>query len=59
MEAANYAVRFDLLIRRWYERKPARKHRGVATKAVAHKLWTRCYHMLHEGTTFDLTRAFG
>ena len=34
MEAANYAVRFDPLIRRWYERKCARKHRVVAIKAV-------------------------
>jgi transposase len=59
MEAANYAVRFDPLIRRWYERKRARKHRVVAVKAVAHKLARACYHMLHEGTTFDLTRAFG
>jgi hypothetical protein len=48
-----------LLIRRWYERKRARKHRVVAIKAVAHKLARACYHMLHEATTFDLTRAFG
>lgn len=59
MEAANYAVRFDPLIRRWYERKRARKHRVVAIKAVAHKLARACYHMLHEGTTFNLARAFG
>lgn len=59
MEAANYAVRFEPLIRRWYERKRARKHHVVAIKAVAHKLARACYHMLHEGTTFDLTRAFG
>jgi transposase len=56
MEAANYAVRCDPLIRRWYERKRARKHRVVVIKAVAHKLARACYHMLHEGTTFDLTR---
>lgn len=59
MEAANYAVRFDPAIHRWYERKRARKHRVVAIKAVAHKLARACYHMLHEGTTFDLSRAFG
>jgi transposase len=59
MEAANYAVRFNPLIRRWYERKQARKHRVVAIKAVAHKLARACYHMLHEGTSFDPTRAFG
>lgn len=59
MEAANYAVRFDPLIRRWYERKRARKHRVVAIKTVAHKLARACYHMLHEDTTFDPARAFG
>ena len=58
MEAANYAVHYDPLIRRWYERKRARKHRVVAIKAVAHKLARACYHMLHEGTPFDPTRAF-
>jgi transposase len=59
MEAANYAVRFHPAIRRWYERKRARKHRVVAIKAVAHKLARACYHMLHEGTSFDPARAFG
>ena len=59
MEAANHAVRYHPSIRRWYERKRARKHRVVAIKAVAHKLARACYHMLHEGTAFDPTRAFG
>lgn len=59
VEAANHAIRFDPLIRRWYDRKRARKHRVVAIKAVAHKLARACYHMLHEGTPFDPTRAFG
>ena len=35
IEAANYAVRYHPSIRRWYERKRARKHRVVAIKAVA------------------------
>ncbi|HET6431254.1 IS110 family transposase [Dyella sp.] len=59
VEAANHAIRFDPLIRRWYDRKRARKHRVVAIKAVAHKLARACYHMLREGTPFDPTRAFG
>ncbi|WP_017461349.1 IS110 family transposase [Dyella ginsengisoli] len=59
VEAANHAIRFDPLIRRWYDRKRARKHRVVAIKAVAHKLARACYHMLHEGTPFDPARAFG
>lgn len=59
VEAANYAVRFNPLIRRWYERKRTRKHRVVAIKAVAHKLARACFHMLREGTPFDPARAFG
>jgi hypothetical protein len=59
VEAANYAAGFDPLIRCWYQRKRARKHRVVAVKAVAHKLARACYRMPHERTMSDLTRAFG
>ncbi|WP_233511150.1 transposase [Dyella psychrodurans] len=58
VEAANYATRYQPAIRRWYERKRARKHRVVAIKAVGHKLARACYYMLREGTTFDPGRAF-
>jgi len=59
IEAANFATRHNTAIKRWYERKRAKKHRVVALKAVAHKLARACYHMLHEGTSFDPLRAFG
>lgn len=59
MKAANDAVRYDPRIWRWYERERARKHGVVAIKAAAHKLARACHHMLHEGTTFDLTLALG
>ncbi|UGB37692.1 IS110 family transposase [Frateuria soli] len=59
MEAANFAIRHHAAIHRWYERKRAKKHRVVALKAVAHKLARACFHMLHEGTAFDVRRAFG
>lgn len=59
IEAANFATRHNTAIKRWYERKRAKKHRVVALKAVAHKLARACYHMLHEGTSFDPGRAFG
>lgn len=59
IEAANFATRHHTAIKRWYERKRAKKHRVVAIKAVAHKLARACYHMLHEGTAFDPARAFG
>jgi transposase len=59
MEAVNYAIRFDPLIRRWYDRKRSRRHRVVALKAVAHKLARACDYVLLDGSTFDTTRAFG
>jgi transposase len=59
MEAANFATRFNPTIRRWYDRKRARRHRVVAIKAVAHKLARACYYLLREGTEFESKRAFG
>lgn len=58
IEAANFAIRFSKPIQRWYERRRAKGHRLVALKAVAHKLARACYHMLREGTDFDIKRAF-
>jgi transposase len=59
VEAANFAIRFNPLAARWYERKRARKHRIVAVKAVAHKLARAAYHVMHDRTPFDAERAFG
>ena len=58
MEAANYAIRFDPDIKRWYQRHKAKKLRLVALKAVAHKLARAGYHLLRDGGTFDVHRAF-
>jgi transposase len=58
-EAATYAVRYEEVIERYYQRKLGRsKHFMVARKAVAHKLARACYHMLREQTRFDVKRAF-
>lgn len=58
IEAANFAVRFEPQINRWYQRNAARKPRLVALKAVAHKLARAGYHLLRDGGTFDVHRAF-
>ena len=58
VEAANFAIRHNERIRRFYDRKKARKNRPVAVKAVAHKLARACYHMLRDQTPFDVKRAF-
>ncbi|MEY6434293.1 IS110 family transposase [Thioalkalicoccus limnaeus] len=58
VEAANFAVRYNPQIKRYYQRKRAKTKAVVATKAVAHKLARACYHILREGSEFDVNRAF-
>jgi transposase len=58
IEAANFAIRFNPLIRSYYQRKQARTKRIVALKAVAHKLGRACYHIIKEDVAFDVVRAF-
>ena len=48
VEAANFALRFNVEAKRFYERKKAKANTAVATKALAHKLARACYHMLKE-----------
>ena len=59
LEAANFAVRYNPTIKRYYQRKRAKTNGVVAIKAVAHKLARACYYMLRDGTDFDVKRAFG
>jgi len=59
IEAANFALRHSAEIRRWYERKKAKKLRVVALKAVAHKLARASYYLMRDGGEFDVKRAFG
>lgn len=58
LEAANFAVRYNPAIKRYYQRKRAKTNGMVAIKTVAHKLARACYYMLREGTDFDVDRAF-
>jgi transposase len=58
IEAANFAVRYDPAIKRFYQRKKTQVHGVVAIKSVAHKLARACYHVMREGVPFDVARAF-
>jgi transposase len=58
VEAANFAVRYNPQIKRYYQRKRAKTKGVVAIKAVAHKLARACYHILRDGSDFDVDRAF-
>ena len=59
MEAAHYATIWDDTIKRYYQRKCKKVPLMVAKKTVANKLTRACYHMLKDGTLFDVKRAFG
>ena len=59
IEAANFATRYSPTIKRWYDRKAAKRRRVIAIKAVAHKLARAGYYLLRDGGTFEAARAFG
>lgn len=59
VEAATFAVRHDQKIKRFYEKKKAKKNGMVAIKAVAHKLARACYHVLKDNVSFNVELAFG
>ena len=58
VEAAHFAVRYNERVRRFYQRKKAKKNGVVAVKAVAHKLARACYHVLKNQVPFEEARAF-
>ena len=58
VEAAHFAVRYSERVRRFYDRKKAKKNGAVATKAVAHKLARACYHVLRDQVPFKEELAF-
>ncbi len=59
VEAAHFAIRYDAVIKRWYQKKCAKALPVVAIKAVAHKLARACYYVMRDGKPFDVSRAFG
>jgi transposase len=59
VEAANFAVRYNPQIQRYYQRKEAKTNSIVATKAVAHKLARACFYILRDQVPFDIKQAFG
>jgi len=58
VEAANFAIRYNDDIKRFYQRKRAKTNKMVAIKTVAHKLARACYYILRDQVEFDLQRAF-
>lgn len=59
VEAANFAIRYNDTVKRFYQRKMAKTHMMIAKKAVAHKLARACFYVLRDQVEFDVDRAFG
>jgi transposase len=59
MEAANFAIRYEPVIQKFYQRKSSKKGSVVARKAIAHKLARATYYVLRDQTPFDVERCFG
>ena len=57
-EAAHFAVRFEPLAQRFYERKKARTNGIIAIRAVARKLARATWMMLKHQTPYDARRMF-
>jgi len=58
VEAANFAVRYNAQIKRFYQRKQAKTNGVVAIKTVAHKLARACYYILRDQVPFEVDKAF-
>jgi transposase len=60
IEAAHFAVRYDAVIQRFYDKNCAKSRlKVIALKAVAHKLARAAFHVMHDDTAFEVHRAFG
>jgi hypothetical protein len=59
MEAAHYSAIWSPEIKRFYQKRQAKRHILIAKKTVANKLARACYHMLSKQEPFDIERAFG
>jgi transposase len=59
VEAANFAIRYNDTVKRYYQRKLAKTQVVVAKKAVAHKLARACFYVLRDQVEFDVDKSFG
>jgi transposase len=59
VEAANFAIRYNETVKRYYQRKLSKTNVIVARKTVAHKLARACFYVLRDQVEFDVNKAFG
>ena len=56
--AANFAKRYDPDCRQWFDRKAAKSHTILATKALACKLAKAAWYLMSQGGHYDAKRMF-
>ena len=59
VEAANFAIRYNITVKSYYQEKLAQTNKTVAIKTVAHKLSRAYFYVLRDQVPFDVRRAFG
>jgi len=59
IEGANFARRYDLQCRCWFDRKAAKTNSILATKALGCKLSKAAWHVMAKRCEFDPNRMFG
>jgi transposase len=59
VEAANFSIRYNETVKRYYQRKLSKTNVIVARKTVAHKLARACFYVLRDQVEFDVNKAFG
>jgi hypothetical protein len=59
IEAANLIRRYDQRAKRWHARKLAKSNNVIAIKALACKLAKAVWHILSEGSLYNVDRLFG
>src|SRR4029453_12253646 len=59
VEAAQFAIRFNPRVQRFYQRKQAKSPLMVARKAVAHTLARACYDLRRALGPFEVHKACG
>src|SRR5256714_1315413 len=59
MEAAQFAIRFNPMVQRFYQRKQAKSRNNtvLARKAVAHKLARACYDIMRDLVPFEAAKG--
>ena len=58
VEAANFAIKYNETIKKYYQKKMSKTKQIIAIKTVAHKLARACYYIMRDEVEFDIAKAF-